>query len=164
MIAPVEDLDKIMAVMDQAFEPSFGEAWNRRQVEDALVTGNCHYFLIGKEGDAAADDGIIAGFYLSRTGFGEEELLLLAVSPDHRRRGLATTMLEHLIASSQARGARRLLLEMRRGNEADTLYRSHGFEPIGERPNYYLSTDGQRIDAITFAKPIATETFGSDEN
>lgn len=157
MTASVEDLDKLMAVMDQAFDPCFGEAWNRRQVEDALLIGNCHYFIISENGETAKDEDKIAGFYLSRTGFGEEELLLFAVSPEYRRRGLGTAMLEHLIASATTRGAQRLLLEMRRGNEAENLYRSQGFEPIGERPNYYRSTDGNRIDAITFAKPLATK-------
>ncbi|MEO0057507.1 MAG: hypothetical protein RIT17_960, partial [Pseudomonadota bacterium] len=29
-------IDRIMAVMEAAFDPAYGEAWNRRQVADAL--------------------------------------------------------------------------------------------------------------------------------
>jgi ribosomal-protein-alanine N-acetyltransferase len=36
-----DHIDRLMAVMDAAFDPFFQEAWTRRQVEDALVTGMC---------------------------------------------------------------------------------------------------------------------------
>ena len=42
MTAPLDDLDRLRAVMTAAFDPAFGEAWTRRQVEDALLIGNCH--------------------------------------------------------------------------------------------------------------------------
>lgn len=149
-----DDLDLIMAVMSSAFAPEYGEAWNRRQVEDALVMGHCHYALIGADGADASGESSAAGFFLSRLGFEEEELLLLAVAPEHRRIGLASTLLRRLISESHARGAKRLLLEMRRGNPAEKLYAALGFVPIGERLNYYRSTTGDRLDAITFARPL----------
>jgi ribosomal-protein-alanine N-acetyltransferase len=151
MIAPQDDLDRIMAVMQAAFDPAFGEAWTRRQVEDALLVGNCHFGLIAPNGDPPGEAGQTVGFFLSRYGFEEEELLLLAVAPDHRRLGLGARLLERFAAAARQRGARRLLLEMRRNNNAESLYRSHGFKPIGERRNYYRSPDGGRIDAITYA-------------
>jgi ribosomal-protein-alanine N-acetyltransferase len=43
---------------------------------------------------------------------------------------------------------------MREGNPAAELYRRHGFEPVGRRPNYYNRGSITGIDAITFAKPI----------
>ena len=54
MMPPADDIDRIMAVMVAAFDPAFGEAWNRRQVEDALLLGNCHYLLIAENGEAPA--------------------------------------------------------------------------------------------------------------
>jgi len=154
MIPPVDDLDRIMTVMARAFDPEFGEAWTRRQVEDALLLGNCHYALIGKTGLLPPPGDEAAGFSLSRYGFEEEELLLFAVDPAHRRKGLGQCMLAGLATAARARGARRLLLEMRRGNPAEILYRAFGFHPIGERPNYYRTASGTRIDAITFACSI----------
>ena len=38
MKPPADDLDRLMAVMNTAFDPTFGEAWTRRQVEDAAPT------------------------------------------------------------------------------------------------------------------------------
>ena len=151
MTPPGDDLDRIMAVMEAAFDPTFGEAWNRRQVEDALLIGNCHYALLDGFGAPLASGGEPAGFFQSRTGFEEEELLLLAVDPRFRRRGVGRALLELFAKGARQRGAIRLLLEMRRGNPAELLYRNFGFAPIGQRLNYYRSADGTRIDAITFA-------------
>jgi ribosomal-protein-alanine N-acetyltransferase len=144
---PSDHLDLIMGVMERAFDPAFGEAWNRRQVEDALLLGNCHYGLA-----MAGED--CAGFYLARNGFGEVELLLLAVDPLYRRRGYARQLLEDLVVFARTRNAERLLLEMRDGNPAEYLYQQFGFGAIGARKNYYQQPGGSRGDAITFSKPL----------
>jgi ribosomal-protein-alanine N-acetyltransferase len=144
MIVPLDDLDRIMAVMEAAFDPQYGEAWNRRQVEDALLIGNCHYAL------AYAGEHC-AGFYLSRFAYDEEELLLLAVLPEQRGQGYGSNLLEQFLDGARSRGATRALLEMRQGNPAEQLYRRRQFVQIGIRPDYYRSTAGPRIDALTFA-------------
>jgi ribosomal-protein-alanine N-acetyltransferase len=149
------DIDRIMAVMEAAFDPEFGEAWTRRQVEDSLMLGHCHYILAGQCGEALAGHDPAAGFCLSRKGFEEEELLLIAVDPAHRGRGIGHAMLVRFAKAAQKRGARRLLLEMRKGNPAEALYRRFGFVPIGERRDYYRAGGGGRIDAITFACELA---------
>lgn len=150
----IDDVDRIMAVMAGAFDPAFGEAWTRRQLEDSLVAGHSHYLLAGEDGQAPEQGAPVAGFALSRTGFHEEELLLFAVLPENRGRGIGQSMLRRFFDAAQARGAQRLYLEMRRGNPAEHLYLRFGFTPVGERPNYYRAQDGSRIDAITFARNI----------
>lgn len=147
MIAPDDDIDRIMAVMQAAFDPAYGEAWTRRQVEDALLIGNCYYRLAEVLGDPA-------GFTLTRHGFEEEELLLIAVSPDFRRRGIGETLLRDCKADARLRGAKQLLLEMRSDNPAVHLYRQNGFLQIGTRKNYYRTPSGDRLDAITFSCPL----------
>jgi ribosomal-protein-alanine N-acetyltransferase len=147
----LDDVDRIMAVMQTAFDPAYGEAWNRRQVEDAFLLGKCHYLLADAAGLEPGEDTPIAGFSLSRAGYEEEELLLFAIAPEFRRRGAGAALLLRFAEAAKARGAKRLLLEMRRGNPAESLYRAHGFEQIGIRPNYYRTATGARIDAITFA-------------
>jgi ribosomal-protein-alanine N-acetyltransferase len=146
-----DDIDRIMAVMTAAFDPAYGEAWTRRQVEDALMLGNCHAFLTNRDGHAARESEDAVGFSLSRTGFEEEELLLFAVLPEYRSRGIGRSILEALTISARLRGAKRLLLEMRRGNPAESLYSAFGFYVIGERKDYYRTPSGARIDAVTFA-------------
>ena len=141
----MDDLDRIMAVMEAAFDPAFGEAWTRRQVGDALVLPNTHYLLADGEGAEAA------GFVLSRGAADEEELLLIAVEPRQRGKGIGTALLERFIAAARGRGAERLFLEMREGNPAESLYRRCGFTTVGRRRAYYRRGSSRPLDAITFA-------------
>jgi ribosomal-protein-alanine N-acetyltransferase len=158
MNPPPQLLDRIMAVMEAAFDPAYGEAWNRRQVADALSMPSTHALVVDAEGaPIAADDAsprAAAGFVLSRHVLDEEELLLIAVAPGCRRRGIGAILIGQLFAAARVRGITRIYLEMRRGNPALHLYRKLGFEPIGERPNYYRMANGERIDAITFGRSI----------
>ena len=150
-------LDQIMAVMDVAFEPAFGEAWNRKQVRDALSLPNTHALVVDRNAIAIGDrpsPKLAAGLVLTRHAADEEELLLIAVSPSCRRRGLGSALIKLLIAEARNRGTAFIFLEMRRGNPALHLYQHLGFEPIGERPDYYRAANGERIDAITFRKII----------
>ncbi|WP_318248056.1 GNAT family N-acetyltransferase [Novosphingobium huizhouense] len=148
----MDDLDRIMLVMDEAFAPEYGEAWNRRQVGDALVMPGTRYGLITAEGRPnVRRDDTVAGFYLSRRILDEEELLLFAIAPAFRRRGLGHALLQRFIADARSDGMQRLFLEMRAGNPAGHLYLAHGFVPVGRRPNYYRTSDGSRLDAISHA-------------
>ena len=54
-----DPVDAIVAVMEQGFDPAFGEAWNRRQVSDALIMSNTHYLLADETGGAPADFGAV---------------------------------------------------------------------------------------------------------
>ena len=150
-----DDLDRIMAVMEEAFDPAFGEAWTRRQVSDSLILPNTHYLLAGADGRPPREGQPAAGFTLSRGAADEEELLLIVVHPDHRGRGIGGALLERFIAAASARGAHRLFLEMREGNSAESLYRRHRFESVGRRRHYYRRGSSSPLDAITFAREEA---------
>jgi ribosomal-protein-alanine N-acetyltransferase len=146
-----DDLDRIMAVMDAAFDPAWGEAWNRRQVSDSLAFPHTHYRLLAADGQPPDIGAPAAGFTLVRAAPGEEELLLIGVAPESRNRGIGRLLLEQVLDDARERGAERVFLEMRYNNPAAPLYRSIGFEPIGRRRDYYGLPDGTKIDAITFA-------------
>jgi ribosomal-protein-alanine N-acetyltransferase len=148
----IDDIDRIMAVMEAAFDPAYGEAWNRRQVGDALVLPNTHYLLVDAAGREPADGAAAAGFVMSRGAADEEELLLIAVHPNHRGQGLGTALLRRFIGAAEARGRRKLFLEMREGNPAESLYLRAGFVPIGRRRNYYRHAALGPLDAITYAR------------
>lgn len=147
-----DPLDHIMAVMATAFDPQFGEAWTRRQVADALATANTHVLLAGPTGGALAGGEPAAGFAMSRGAADEEELLLIAVRPEYRGRGIGSALLALFIERARGRGANRLFLEMREGNPAEKLYRDHGFRAVGRRRDYYNSGGKWRFDALTFAR------------
>ena len=153
--APVmDDLDAVMQVMDAAFDPAFGEAWTRKQVSDALSMPNTYLILADSAGNPPADPSLTAGFAMSRGAVGEEELLLVAVMPSARRRGVGLALLETLARQARERKVRRLFLEMRDGNPAEKLYRQYGFTVVGRRRGYYRKSRLGPIDAITFAKDL----------
>lgn len=154
---PEDDLDRIMAVMDEAFERAWGEAWTRRQVSDSLAFPHTHYRIAGIDGAPPAGREPAAGFTLVRAAPGEEELLLVAVVPGARGRGLGTRLVSQAIDDARARRADRLFLEARHNNPAIGLYRRLGFEPIGTRKEYYRTPDGSKLDAITFAYQIQSQ-------
>lgn len=144
-------VDQIMMVMEQAFDPEWGEAWNYSQVASALTMPNTFAILVDETGRRTGPLGPpAAGFVMTRHAPGEEELLLIAVGPDHRRKGLGKWLIEELARDARSRGASHIFLEMRSNNPAERLYRLAGFEPIGKRKNYYLKSNGERLDAITF--------------
>ena len=141
-----DELGEVMAVMESAFGDRFGEAWTRSQCAGILPMAGVS-LMLARDGD---EDGA-AGFSLSRNVADEAELLLLAVTPGHRRRGVGRTLLEDFIERARAFGASRVHLEVRDGNPAIEMYRRSGFAPVGRRRNYYRARDGQQFDALTFA-------------
>jgi ribosomal-protein-alanine N-acetyltransferase len=150
----MDDIDRIMAVMEAAFDPQWGEAWTRRQVEGSLMMRSTHYRLMDAAGGDPADGEPAAAFAMVRAAPGEEELLLIATMPHLRGHGLGARMIERLADDARVRGATQLFLEMRENNPAASLYERQGFNPIGRRKAYYTAGDGSRIDAITFAKML----------
>ena len=71
----------------------------------------------------------------------EIELHLIATAPSHRQQGIASQLMQQLIATAQQHHAR-LILEVRASNHiAQALYRKHQFTPIATRKNYYGNED-----------------------
>ncbi|MGC5627333.1 ribosomal protein S18-alanine N-acetyltransferase [Georgenia sp. Z1344] len=73
------------------------------------------------------------------TAAGEEvQVMTIGIDPDHRRRGLATRLMDELVDRARRDGSRSMLLEVRADDPgARALYARRGFEEIGIRPRYY---------------------------
>lgn len=139
------DLGAVMRVMNDSFDPRYGECWTLAQCAGLMAMPGVWLTL-------ARIDGAVAGFALSRIVADEAELLLLAVRGSAQRRGLGRGLLDAFIAAARARGANRLHLEVRDGNHAVRLYESAGFTVAGRRRNYYSGGNGQTYDALTLAR------------
>ena len=141
------DIDLLMQVMDNAFDPLFGEAWNVGQCLGILSLPDV-WLSFAEDGERTV------GFALSRLLIDEAELLLLAVEPHARGHGVGRALIERTVAIAAEKGAHRLLLELRDGNQAFDLYTEAGFGEIGRRRDYYRGLDGTARDALTLARPI----------
>jgi ribosomal-protein-alanine N-acetyltransferase len=146
-----DDIAALMRVMERAFDPAFGEAWNRGQCLGILSLPDVWLSFAEVE-----EDGLLrpVGFALSRLLMDEAELLLLAVDPEWRKQGVASALIDRVAGIASTRGAHRLLLEVREGNPAFCLYERMGFGQIGRRRGYYRGRDGTTHDALTLARPI----------
>jgi len=141
------DLDAVMRVMEESFDPAFGEAWTSAQCAGLLP-------LPGVWLSLACRDEEVLGFSLSRIVLDEAELLLLAVRPKGQRQGIGQLLLDRFVLEAKRRGAAHLHLEVRDGNHAIELYMRSGFSEAGRRHNYYNGRDGQLRDALTLARKI----------
>lgn len=140
-----DELDDVLAIMNSAFDPRFGEAWTRAQCAGILPMAGVSLSL------ARLNDRIV-GFSLVRRTLDEAELLLIAVSPDHAGRGIGSQLLQRFVHEQGEAGARNLHLEVRDGNPAVQLYTRQGFSIVGRRSNYYRGHGGEKFDALTMAR------------
>jgi ribosomal-protein-alanine N-acetyltransferase len=139
------DLEPVMAVMRDSFDPAFGEAWTAPQCAGLLPMPGVWLSLARRGGE-------VVGFALARVVLREAELLLLAVRRESQGRGVGRTLLERFVEMAARRGAEQLHLEVREGNHAVTLYTRAGFAEVGRRKNYYKGADGKLYDALTLAR------------
>jgi ribosomal-protein-alanine N-acetyltransferase len=137
-----------MPIMETAFDPGYGEAWTESQTLSMLS-------LPGTWLSLASIDGQPAGFALNRQIVDEAELLLLAVAPDSRRRGVALALIGRSLNILRSRNGTRLHLEVRHNNPAIELYKRAGFTQIGRRPAYYRGIDGQVHDALSLSCSVS---------
>jgi [ribosomal protein S18]-alanine N-acetyltransferase len=136
------DISSIMPVMNDAFDPAFGEAWTSSQCLSLLAIPGSKLILARK-------DNTCIGFALTRWVLDEEELLMIGVTPAFQRDAVGSQILDSIINDARIANRSKLFLEVRDGNKAQYFYRASGFLESGRRKNYYKGTDGHLFDAIT---------------
>ena len=125
------DIDAIAALEAE----SFTNPWPREQIVWELTNSDVtRIFVVRDEG------GVIVAFCLCWVIFDELHINTLAVSPDYRRRGLATLLMQHVLAEAAREGALKATLEVRASNQAAlALYERLGFRVTARRPGYYTN-------------------------
>ena len=138
--ATEHDAASLATLVEEAAVPGWSEASLASTLRDAGVIAL-----------AARDaSGRPQGFVLARAAADEVEVLLVAVAPAARRRGIARRLLEAALA--RAARARVAHLEVRVSNTAAiALYEGLGFVAEGRRPRYY---DGGE-DALSMQRRLA---------
>ena len=117
--------------------------WSEKNFLDSLNSG---HFCLG-----ILHDGNWVGHAVFSLVLDELELLILSVTPSHKRRGLAQYLLTEVASQAKNNGVEVFHLEVRASNHAAIeLYKKSGFEPVGERKRYYAGGE----DAILFSKAL----------
>jgi [ribosomal protein S18]-alanine N-acetyltransferase len=119
------------ALIESGLRPSWGAeriSWYLRHSESVVLT--------------ARSDRTLAGFAIMRFGDDVAHLNLLAVDPDHRRRGIARRLVTWLEESALTAGTFFIGLELRAQNAAaQDFYRALGYIEVGRVPGYYQGVE-----------------------
>jgi ribosomal-protein-alanine N-acetyltransferase len=122
------------------------DAWSHGLVEEGVAgrLPTVHYLV-------AVEEGRVVGHAVTSLVADIAELQRIAVSESHRRRGLASALLEEVVGLAVRSGADRLLLEVREDNAAALgFYAAHGFVEVDRRRRYYH--DG--ATAVVLRRPL----------
>ena len=132
-----EDLDAV-AALEAA---SFINPWTRAMLARELSQNELARVYVLRLGEER-----VAAFCACWVIVGELHINTIAVRADLRRRGLATALMQYVLADAQREGASRATLEVRRSNEAaQRLYETLGFRLAGVRPGYYTQPDEEAL-------------------
>lgn len=128
-VTSVADIEAVLAVE----EASFTNPWTMEMYLAELQHPDVSFIY------AARDRGRqIVGFCAFWRVRDELHINNLAVSPSHRREGIASALLAAVLRDGSKAGASRATLEVRRSNVAAIqLYKRFGFSVAGVRPGYY---------------------------
>ena len=136
------DLDAVLAIEHEAYP----FPWSVGIFRDCLRIGYRCLVL--------TDQQAVCGYAVFSMAVDEAHLLNLCVASECRRSGLATLLLDQVVAEVTQAGADRLYLEVRPSNRAALrLYGGQGFRQVGRRPGYYPTDDG-REDALVMLRHL----------
>lgn len=122
-----EHIDEVSALEERCFSAP----WSRESFMWAKDDENS-YFTVALEG------GRVVGYAGLRFFAPEGDIANVATAPEHRRRGVASALLEDIIDFAKKRGITSLMLEVRTSNAgAVALYKKYGFVKVATRKNYY---------------------------
>jgi ribosomal-protein-alanine N-acetyltransferase len=115
-----------------------GDAWSVGLVREGVTGALPTVVYLGAEIRGAGADGVVVGHAVASMAGDIAELQRIAVAETHRRSGVATALLEAVLAAARRTEADRVLLEVREDNGgALTFYARAGFTEIDRRPRYY---------------------------
>lgn len=111
----------------------FSHPWSEKSLAETLGNGRSLFLLAEQAGEPLGYLGM--EYVLDEGG-----ITNVAVSPVHRRQGIADALLNELLRRAKGLGLATVTLEVRETNApAIALYQKHDFVPVGRRKNYYTS-------------------------
>ena len=151
-LASSEHAFEIAEMSRDYIEYGLGWGWTEHRIKKAIQNPETNAAVVLHEGHIAAF-GIMS--YEER----HAHLQLLAVRPEHRRRGLASAVIAWLEAAARAAGSERILVECRCTNTpARCLYLDHGYHEKNIEVAMYRHLD----DGIHLEKWLRVRSTASD--
>ena len=136
-IAEINELEKLC----------FSLPWSRQALISQLPD-DMHMFIA-----AIGDDGQVLGYVGMMYVLDEGYISNVAVSPEHRRLGIADDLINALIEKKKEKDLSFVTLEVRKSNvPAIELYIKNGFSEVGLRKNYYTKPTEDAILMTRFLK------------
>ena len=142
-LATRNDVRAIAALSRTEIEHGLPWRWTPPRVQRAVADARTNV-CVAVQGRAMLGFGIMV--YADDTA----HLSLLAVSPEARRQGLGTALLQWLERVARVAGIVRVQLEARHDNAAAlSFYRRHAYAQTGTVPGMYLGVaDGVRLEKL----------------
>jgi len=132
-------------------ESGLGWRWTEERVRAAMSDDDTNVVVVLDR----ATGKIVQGFGIMSYAERHAHLLLLAVRPQQRRKGVASAIVSWLDLTARVAGVERILVECRRSNDAArNFYLDHGFHERNIRAGMYRQLE----DGIQFAKWLRAPT------
>ncbi len=145
-----DDLDAV----EEIERASYPTPWSRSMFVTELAKPSS--LCLG----AYEERGALVGYLIVSRYVDAWHVMNVAVAPAHRRRGIASALLERLFALTSGDAQRGYTLEVRVSNAAAIrLYERLGFEQRGRRRGYY--TDNREDALIMWRSAAADEGEGA---
>ena len=136
------DIEKI-AVLEMEIFP---DPWSAKSIKDTHENNSA--CILG-----AYQEDVLIGYVIFYYVLNEGEIARIAVSPSHRRQGVADQIFVSLLDFCTENNIERILLDVRISNEsAIALYRKCGFSEDGIRKNFY---DNPKEHALLMSVDVA---------
>ena len=127
----LDDLGDVMEIE----KLSFVSPWTKRLFEETLLSPISSSFIMKKNHETI-------GYIILYSVADEAHILNIAIHPQYRGTGYASTLIKHALDYFNEKGVGEFFLEVREGNMvAIRLYQRFGFERVGKRKKYYAETN-----------------------
>ena len=123
----------------------FSSPWSEGAFSDSMKSDTTEFFVCEEHGDIIGYIGIVCLL-------DECSVTNICVSSDHRKKGVATALLDAAEKRAAGRGALAVFLEVRVSNYAAiALYEGRGYDSCGRRRNFYTKPTE---DAFVYKKQL----------
>ena len=124
----VEDLDHILELEKQCFK----SPWSMSDFLYELQENPFAYYVVLRENEAIM---AYLGIWIDES---RAQITTIGVDPNHRGKGFAKQLMEHMIEECEAKDVKTWSLEVRVSNRAAIeLYKKYSFKQVGLRKAYY---------------------------